>query len=119
MRSFWGSDLAPLGSDLVIWGVRFGHLGSISGSQMSDLRISGSIWRSQDLRCQDLRMPDVRSQDLGVDLAISGSRGQISGSQMSPFGVVLGPKRGRFWTLFSSKQCFSIKRQNSVFAVFG
>ena len=86
---------------------------------MSDLRISGSIWRSQDLRCQDLRMPDVRSQDLGVDLAISGSRGQISGSQMSPFGVVLGPKRGRFWTLFSSKQCFSIKRQNSVFAVFG
>ena len=97
------------GSDEVLLGVRFGPFGVRSG------HLGGQIWSFG----VDLRISDVRSQDLGVDLAISGSRGQISGSQMSPFGVVLGPKRGRFWTLFSSKQCFSIKRQNSVFAVFG
>ena len=85
----------------------WGHFGVVPRSQMSDLRI-----------------PDVRSR-------ISGSRGQISGSRMSgsqDLGVRFGhlggvPQNttfwGRFWPLFSSKQCFSIKRQNSVFGQNG
>ena len=120
------------GSDEVLLGVRFGPFGVRSG------HLGGQIWSFG----VDLRISDVRSQDLGVDLAISGSqmsrsqdaRCQISGSR-GRFGDLrisrsdlrisdvtfwgrFGTKKGSFLDPFFLKTVFFHKTPKQCFCCF-